>query len=113
MWNYGHSVFVAFVLKKYPPRCKLWTELNYSEIEPIRLSEEWLKRMGFILKENRGYFAIYGTVRFHGDYLELTVDSDGCWYYNFDSSNVSKIVYVHQLQNLFFALTGSELTINL
>jgi hypothetical protein len=79
--------------------------LNYGFIEPIPLTEEWLLKFGF---------------------KEIIVDS---WYSklaeNKNTINISKsglvainddkpiraIEYVNQLQNIYFALTGEELTI--
>jgi hypothetical protein len=36
--------------------------------------------------------------------------SGGVWHFEFEGISI-KIKYVHQLQNLYFALTGEELTI--
>ena len=33
--------------------------------------------------------------------------------YNFDLDSICKVKYLHQLQNLYFALTGEELEIDL
>lgn len=68
------------------------------DIEPIQITEEWLVRFGF--EKEHGYFIkskmkfdinTIGKVRFH-------------W-----SQKVTYIDYVHQLQNLYFALIGEEL----
>jgi len=70
--------------------------------KPIPLTEEWLIKFGFVYAE--GYYVL-GDINFSMDrnkkwYLSI----DGRWYGD-------KIEYVHQLQNLIFALTGEELTI--
>lgn len=79
------------------------TILDYSEIKPIPLTEEWLLKFGFI--KNTGFYRHPKTM---WDYslidneLELFSGWDG------DTYTVS-CKYVHQLQNLYFALTGQEL----
>lgn len=71
----------------------------------IPLTEEWLLKFGF--KENDFCF-ILGT-------LNLYTSQHGAWDYYAGCGNerqwVTSIRYIHQLQNLFFAITGKELTI--
>ncbi len=70
---------------------------------PIPLTEEWLLRMGFEVYEfDNGEPNQY---RFKSRLIVIREDSF-CDY----GTNV-KIKYVHQLQNLYFALTGQELEI--
>ena len=69
-------------------------------IKPIPLTEEWLLKFGFF-KKARCYF-LYKD-------LKITV-CDGKFYFFTFHFNV-ELKYVHQLQNLYFALTGEELTI--
>ena len=74
--------------------------LKISECEPIPLTEEWLLKFGF---ENGNYF-ILNDVIIYKDY------NDKYRYeYNYGQLWVK---HVHQLQNLYFALTGEELTLN-
>ena len=61
------------------------------QYEPIPLTEECLLRFGFESKNP-----------------VLFTNSDGDSFYLDDT----KIKHVHQLQNLYFALTGEELTYN-
>jgi hypothetical protein len=76
-----------------------------SGIEPIELTEEWLKRLGFKRKNNAWELAVGGTDfslwNPPGD-LEIRLN---------DTILCPKTEYVHQLQNLYFALTNSELTL--
>ena len=81
------------------------------EIQPIPLSKEWLLRFGFyfdLKTKYDGYWKKYKEgfeIRIYKfeDYFEYG------WQLGHDPI---KIMYVHQLQNLYFALTGLELTIN-
>ena len=77
---------------------------------PIPLTEEWLLKLGFsatshlhnFYHEDNMYFQIMSTIRNTqtGERSGFYFDSDG-----FDL----KLDHVHQLQNLYFALTGEEL----
>ena len=79
--------------------------------EPILLTEEWLVRFGFEKKEN-GLF----TKIFEYTYNSLKyIDEYKRWiYYNDDNdagcNAIADLNYVHQLQNLYFALNDEELT---
>jgi len=73
---------------------------------PIPLTEEWLLKFGF----EQPYIELTTKEFVKGDliiYLYKPVNRE--WYYG--SWREGKIKYVHQLQNLYFALTGEELTI--
>ena len=75
-----------------------------SKLEPIPLTEEWLERFGFIpydefshpCFERNGYLVSYVY---------------GKWDVQIGSIRANRLGldYVHQLQNLYFALTGEEL----
>lgn len=68
----------------------------------IPLTAEWLKRLGFVdkLPWEIGAFRLDGENRF------IVVDASG-----YGVIVARQVVYVHQLQNLYFALTGQELEI--
>jgi hypothetical protein len=82
---------------------------------PIRITIYWLKKFGFNGKINHiskcgnfylGYDAEYGR-------HDMSI-----WYqkgsFCFSHTNTFTVIkYVHQLQNLYFLLTGKELQINL
>jgi hypothetical protein len=81
---------------------------------PIPLDESWLIKAGF-KNEQRGF-----TAYLHPWYLTLNsnvdIQGDVFWHQNDYSWHThgftGRIYYVHQLQNLYFALTGTELTFN-
>ena len=65
-------------------------------IEPILITPEWLERFGFEKK----------PIHWEGA-IDLMADGDE---WNFESGYIDiNIKYVHQLQNLYYALTGKEL----
>ena len=99
----------------------------YKEVEPIPLTEEWMMRFGFEkipyaqilflgeirdLKEKECWYQIKVISEFpeleiaihfeHDTTITIIID---------DHTEVQYIKHVHQLQNLYFALTGEELTI--
>lgn len=74
----------------------------YIWIEPIPLTEEWLLKFGFEKK---------GVNRTRWAFWEIDLVEDEKGIYSFDESRIYiDIKYVHQLQNLYFALTNGELT---
>lgn len=85
--------------------------VDLKDIEPIPLTEEWLLKFGFdkeIIDSNyirKVYYHIEDfEVEFHGKRLCLRVESQSSVRYF-----AHHTLYVHQLQNLYFALTGEEL----
>ena len=82
-----------------------WT-LEYNEIKPIPLTEEWLLKFG--LKQ------IGGSFELNDDNFSLSfegIEAFLCYGGYVEQSRPVNCKYVHQLQNLYFALTGTELTI--
>ena len=86
--------------------------------EPIPLTEEWLVKFGFIRQGGRKMWVkdklcidLKELPNIRGEFLEG-------WYIGLkDLGNVlfhsfMKVKHVHQLQNLYFALTGQELKQN-
>jgi hypothetical protein len=74
---------------------------------PIKITTEWLLKLGF---KYNNYEELYQKNIFDIDiiydvYCHFYMNEYGDWYRN--------IEYVHQLQNLYFALTGEELTVEL
>lgn len=73
--------------------------LRYNEVSGIELTAEWLERFGFIHEGGSGYKAPHNTEH---------------WYFTLKDWFMPKAMakgYVHQLQNLYFALTSSELVL--
>lgn len=89
---------------------------DLTELEPIAITPEWLERCGFVKKENKTQ--IDGIeMTFHineSTYFSSCGGIDGGLYIlclcrgNYFANNLQ---HLHQLQNLYFALTGEELTI--
>lgn len=79
----------------------------YTDIKPIKITEDWLNKFGF----ERTPFGR----KFNDFYLEASsrvVKTDELYGFKYEHVPEEKYInldYVHQLQNLFFALTGKEL----
>jgi hypothetical protein len=85
-------------------------------LNPIPLTEEWLLKFGF----EKGYEELTlhlndGKHGYLGGKIEYIPKTHQCSSWSGlgswdDYGFISNIEYVHQLQNLYFALTGEELT---
>ena len=82
---------------------------NFEICKPIVLTDEWLLRFGFkyslklddfMFKDQNDVFEIQPYKK---GFLNLVI-----WH---DNEILQEIKYVHQLQNLYFALTGEELSL--
>ncbi len=74
--------------------------VSYTPFEPIPLTEDWLLKFGFVNGEKEHFsFTKNMDLRILGS----EADYNGIWFGRLES--------VHQLQNLYFALTGEELTV--
>lgn len=86
--------------------------IKLKSIEPIPLTPGWLTKMGFI-REGEWVILTFSPrmgIRFYnGNPGECDIVQDG----KYIAFKQGHIKYVHQLQNLYFALAGEELTIKL
>ena len=78
--------------------------------KPIPLTEEWLLKLGFV--EGSYLYKNYKVKA--GDYWNSVKFYEGEWCYNNDDSDagcyfLTTIKYVHELQNLYFAINKTEL----
>lgn len=87
----------------------------FNRVSPIPLSEEWLLKFGFI--EQIGFIKFIGK-KYTNSFEVSNNDLDKwyCYFRNFNKSELDDFVllmndlkYVHQLQNLYHALTGKDL----
>jgi hypothetical protein len=76
---------------------------------PVVLTEEWLLKLGFKDDEPHSFINLdeHGVMSIQFDQYRkiISLFSAGAHYY------LPEIKYVHQLQNLYYSLTGTELTI--
>lgn len=106
--------------------------------KPISITPEWLERLGFSIEDTLSFSEYfnksYGNIKAyiidsiwfcsHFDWMchkDISLTSQRGWYigrrntnqrykgWNYDGS--AEVKYIHQLQNLYFALTGKELIV--
>ena len=80
-------------------------------IEPIPLTGEWLSRFGFERSENQNNTPSWTWKKNNEVWFYETWKDRDIYVNSFLRRNQKQINHVHQLQNLYFALTGEELTI--
>jgi hypothetical protein len=78
-----------------------FSERQLKDFDPIPLTEEWLLKFGF----KKGVFGFFEPKK------RLLIEQGGSPIVYDNKLLNTKIKHVHQLQNLYFALTGTELTI--
>ena len=80
--------------------------------EPIPLTEEWLIKLGFVFDgiTNEYYDNVHNDV-FSGSICikKRHGNNKYKWEFRIGCIDIRDFNYVHQLQNLYFALTGKEL----
>lgn len=86
-------------------KCQL--KFTHPSLKPIMLTKDWLINFGFNWADDNNEFLElkpFRTFKFHSDY------SNDFSTVAFRINDTEKeINFVHQLQNLYFALTGTEL----
>ena len=86
-----------------------------NEIKPIPLTEEWLIKFGF-KHSNKDWYELNDTNIYEGTLnicLKQKCSTLTCMSGKNELMLCKPFDYVHQLQNLYFALTGEELTTKL
>ena len=75
------------------------------EGKPIALTSEWLVKLGFVYNPKYTYENVYEFKN-----IQLAYSNTEGWYLGNEETEL-EIKYIHQLQNLYFALTQEELTL--
>lgn len=107
--NYVKSIGIEYVVWKIDALGNVQgveggTAFNLDKTaEPIPLTEEWLVKFGFEL-------TAYGYKR-KGWAICLIKQENGYLVSSYSRNITLGVKYVHTLQNLYFALTGEELTL--
>ena len=77
--------------------------------EPIPITEEWLIKFGFYIVSDNEYKTRFDILE-DGRFDYILVKHNLCTSaIRFEGGSLFNIKYVHQLQNLYFALTQKEL----
>jgi hypothetical protein len=81
--------------------------LRESQLKPITLTEEWLIKFGFIEWDYKQFQSPY----YSGSHYVIKTGIPSPFNYMVNDKLIMHIKYVHQLQNIYFLLTGQELKI--
>ena len=121
----------VYALKATPDPIIIGDDYNIyfdRDYSPILINEEWIEKFGFEFFEYEEqleiedfpdfiYKSYKKTKKGNYSYYSLTNTPEG--YYEFcikvqfaDDIMLRQFKYIHELQNLYFALTGNELQIN-
>jgi hypothetical protein len=88
-------------------------DLDCEDLAPIELTEKMLLKFGFNTDYKKGYIGKDPEEACACDFVLSYPYRMGEWQtyfaWEFDNYKFQKLEYVHELQNLYFALTGSEL----
>ena len=108
-----NNSYTTLVPRDFQRYCKSFG--IFEEFEPIELSEEWLLKAGFKYKKYHpttiGSADVFGSGLYvsqminNGFSLVFQTDKKS-FYFEFSDRYIK---YVHELQNIYFALTGVEL----
>jgi hypothetical protein len=91
------------------------TETGYVDkyCKSIPLTEEWLLKFGFKRNDNTKVSDSFYWIMVGGSELHINPDNGVVWIHRNENifNNPCLVKHLHQLQNLYFALTGEELDI--
>ena len=91
---------------------------EYEPFQPIPLTKEWLLMLGFKYNRTNDLGKEYSKTMDDGFLFYIELRCHYACYITGENNNgdwdiIAKIQYVHQLQNLYFTLTGNELKIEI
>tara|TARA_R110002012_G_C11412052_1_gene587177 strand:+ start:281 stop:670 length:390 start_codon:yes stop_codon:yes gene_type:complete len=86
------------------------------DIKPIPLTEEWLLKFGFVIHNKPHGYTEYikykkGTRQYLHKLFTFKEYNDWDGKFGFSGTIQTELNHVHELQNLYYALTKKELTI--
>ncbi|GAB0154742.1 hypothetical protein CHRYSEOSP005_00020 [Chryseobacterium sp. Alg-005] len=111
--TYNGSVFKLKKISKYKvtaDRGKGDVEFDIGDLSPLKITEYWLKRLNFEFDEfEKPKIKVPSEL----GYAKFELSENGIFLIDGDQSTIGKeLRFVHEVQNLFFALTGEEMKIS-
>lgn len=82
-----------------------YTAFTLDSVNPITLTEEWLLKFGFE-EDGHDWYFMSAKDRFTDIGYSYSIKKN---VFEVNECEMVEVKYVHQLQNLYFALTGEEL----
>lgn len=103
------KIYGSGLVQVFSETFQFWdADIQDGEAEPIPLSEGWLNKFGF-KKDHHGYY--FEDI----NSLSFSIDKDGKFLPCYNDRVINqhlRIFHLHQLQNLYYVLTGQDITIN-
>ncbi len=89
-------------------------ERGDSTAKPILITEEWLLRLGFeqIYKSSMHSTYWIENLTYYFWYPYVSTEKKNSQYADFKGIRLNNCLYLHQLQNLYYAINGIELSVN-
>lgn len=103
IWNLPNEVYKKVSFKGE----NIFAELSFSKINPIPLTTERLEKCGF---HSFGFSGWEITTEYGWSFRLTTTEKRHLYFEHYPETELE---YLHQLQNLYYALTNSELEIKL
>lgn len=85
---------------------------HYGLVNPIPITEEWLLKFGFENKTGRDEEEFYIKDNFQLELMFLSEEDTGFYFFSPVAKKDIKIKHIHQLQNIYHALTGEDFKLN-
>ena len=105
--TFDYSLIIVNAIYKTHIVCQDDSAYNLDDIEPIKLTEEILLKCGFWqYGSDKKAFEIHDVIISFTE-KKIWIAQSGA-----HEAEVNLVEYLHQLQNLYFALTNEELTFN-
>lgn len=110
MFKSDKSIEQVQDIQTYDNKCTPINRVDITDVEGIQLTKEWLLKFGAI-EDNYTPFFILKMPRNLGQ-IQINPNNSVTWLRHHRHNgpfNPESLVYVHQLQNFYFAFTGEEL----
>jgi len=92
----------------YEIKASFFDQLEDTIIEPILLTEEWLLKFGFERSRDSSFYSLVFPNK-HKVFISISFEMDCQQLCQAGYGFSVDLKHVHQLQNLYFALTSEEL----
>ena len=104
----------AVLFDENPAQVETWPEFQYSDLSPIQLTPDILSKCGFNRSRDGWYISsnhkIYDPLELGGSGNMVQVNRECYLLLNNDKIiDATPIRHLHQLQNLYYCLTGQEI----
>jgi hypothetical protein len=96
------------------PHGQTFSKADPIALDPILLSGDWLLKFGFEQGDHVTLSRDFYQIKVGGSLLQINPDNGVVWFERNENkfNNPQLIKFVHQMQNLYYAMTGIEIHIS-